>query len=78
MKEKIYIVLGIKMNTVGTPNEAVLMQTGAINGETDANNWRKLLSSQMPNVYFRMVEIPRSQVVFWQAPIENAIKDFAK
>lgn len=78
MKEKIYIVLGIKMNTVGTPNEAVLMQTGAINGETDANNWRKLLGSQMPNVYFRMVEIPRSQVVFWQAPIENAIKDFVK
>lgn len=78
MEEKIYIVLGIKMNTVGTPNEEVILQTGAINGEVDANNWRKLLGEQMSEIYFRMVEIPRSQVVFWQAPIENAIKDFAR
>lgn len=78
MEERIYIILGIKMDTVRTDKEMVILQTGAIEGETDANNWRKFLGSQLPGLYFRMVEIPRGSVVFWQAPIENALNEFAQ
>lgn len=77
MEEKIYIVQGIKMDTVGTKNEMVIMTTGAIEGEVEANNWRKYLSTEF-DLYFRMAEIRKSAVLYWQAPIDKVLQKSAR
>lgn len=48
-----------------------IMTTGAIVGETEANNWRKFLSTEMPKMYFRMVPTTIEESKYYQAPLVN-------
>ena len=50
-----------------------MMTTGAIKGETEANNWRKYLSTSMPEMYFRMVPVAGNDVRYYQASFDNII-----
>ena len=78
MEERIYIIMGILMKALGTSSESIVFTSGAIEGEVDANNWRKWFSTQHPNLYIRMVEIPRANVMFWQGPIDNVLAKSAR
>ena len=71
MEEQLYRVEGTLMRWFFAGKREPLMTTGAIVGETDANNWRKFLSTEMPEMYFRMVPTTIEEAKYYQAPLVN-------
>lgn len=78
MEEQLYRVEGTLMRWFFAGKREPMISTGAIKGETDANNWRKYLSTSMPEMYFRMVPTTIEEAKYYQAPFINAITDELK
>ena len=73
MKEQLYRVEGTLIRQFFAGKRNPMISTGAIKGETEANNWRKYLSTSFPEMYFRMVPIAENDVRYYQASFDNII-----
>lgn len=72
MKEQLYRVEGTLMRRFFTGKRNPMI-TGAIKGETEANNWRKYLSTSMPEMYFRMTPTTIEESKYYQAPFTSVM-----
>ena len=71
MKEQLYRVEGTLIRRFFAGKRNPMISTGAIKGETEANNWRKHLSTSMPGMYFRMVPTTIEESKYYQAPFTS-------
>ena len=71
MKEQLYRVEGTLIRRFFAGKRNPMISTGAIKGETEANNWRKYLSTSMPGMYFRMVPTTIEESKYYQAPFTS-------
>lgn len=78
MEEQLYRVEGIPARWFFAGKYYVVMATGAIRGETEADNWRKYLSTSMPEMYFRMVPTTIEKSKYYQAPFTNVMANELK
>lgn len=68
-KEQLYIVEGMNPGRTGRAH----IHTGAIRGEVEANNYRKFMQTQMPNLYWRMRPTTIEEAFSYQLPIDNLL-----
>ena len=71
MEAQLYRVEGTLTRLFLAGKREPMIVTGAIVGETDANNWRKFLSTEMPKMYFRMVPTTIEEAKYYQVPFNN-------
>lgn len=78
MEEQLYRVEGTLTRWFLAGKREPLMTTGAIVGETEANNWRKYLGTSMPGMYFRMVPTTIEESKYYQAPFADIMTNELK
>lgn len=78
MEEQLYRVEGTLIRWFFAGKRNPMISTGAIKGETEANNWRKYLSTSMPEMYFRMVPTTIEESKYYQASFTNVMTNNPK